>query len=330
MKVVVTGGAGFIGSHLVERLLKDRSIKQIIIIDILKAGLRNIKHLLNNKKLKIYKKNIIQLKKQDKNFKNVYCVFHLAAIADIVPSITDPIDYYNTNVTGTINILEAMRYHKIKNIVYAASSSCYGIPKNYPTSEKEKIQLKFPYALTKYIGEETIIHWAEIYKIKFISLRLFNVFGLRSRTSGAYGAVMGVFLKQKLAKKPLTIVGNGNQTRDFVNVRDVVEAFYKSMKLKNKNHIINIGSSRPIRVNKLAKMISNKFTFVPKRPGEPDKSHANINKAKKILGWKPKVSFENGVNELLQNIDFWKDAPLWDKKSITIATKKWFEHLSKN
>ena len=328
MKIIVTGGAGFIGSHLVERLLKDKRIKKIIILDILKAGKRNIKHLLKNKKIKLYKKNVIQIRRNDKNFKNAYCVFHLAAIADIVPSITDPIDYYKTNVTGTINILEAMRYNNVNNIVYAASSSCYGIPKNYPTSEKEKIQLKFPYALTKYIGEESIIHWSEVYKMKFVSLRLFNVFGLRSRTSGAYGAVMGVFLKQKLSNKPLTIVGDGNQTRDFINVKDVVEAFYKSMMLKNKNHIINIGSSRPVKVKQLAKMISNQFTYVPKRPGEPDKSHANINKAKKILNWKPKVTFEEGVKELLKNISFWKDAPLWDKKSITIATKKWFEHLS--
>ena len=327
MKVIVTGGAGFIGSHLVDRLLKDKKIKSIVILDILKAGKRNIQHLNKNKKVYVYKKDVAKINKNDKCFKNVDCVFHLAAIADIVPSITDPSDYYSTNVTGTINILEAMRHNNVKNIVYAASSSCYGIPKNYPTTENEKIQLKFPYALTKYIAEETIIHWAEVYKIKFISLRLFNVFGLRSRTSGAYGAVMGVFLKQKLSNKPLTIVGNGNQTRDFINVKDVVEAFYKSMKLKNKNHIINIGSSRPIKVKKLAKMISNKYTFVPKRPGEPDKSHANINKAKKILDWRPKVTFENGVKELLKNIHFWKNAPLWDKKSITKATKKWFEQL---
>ena len=327
MKVIVTGGAGFIGSHLVDRLLKDKKIKSIVILDILKAGKRNINHLSKNKKVYVYKKDVAKINKNDKCFKNADCVFHLAAIADIVPSITDPSDYYSTNVTGTINILEAMRHNHVKNIVYAASSSCYGIPKNYPTTENEKIQLKFPYALTKYIAEETIIHWAEVYKIKFISLRLFNVFGLRSRTSGAYGAVMGVFLKQKLSNKPLTIVGNGNQTRDFINVKDVVEAFYKSMKLKNKNHIINIGSSRPIKVKKLAKMISNKYTFVPKRPGEPDKSHANINKAKKILDWSPKVTFENGVKELLKNISFWKNAPLWDKKSITKATKKWFEQL---
>tara|TARA_Y100000816_G_C26100500_1_gene583091 strand:- start:284 stop:1270 length:987 start_codon:yes stop_codon:yes gene_type:complete len=327
MKVIVTGGAGFIGSHLVDRLLKDKKIKSIVILDILKAGKRNIQHLNKNKKVYVYKKDVAKINKNDKCFKNVDCVFHLAAIADIVPSITDPSDYYSTNVTGTINILEAMRHNNVKNIVYAASSSCYGIPKNYPTTENEKIQLKFPYALTKYIAEETIIHWAEVYKIKFISLRLFNVFGLRSRTSGAYGAVMGVFLKQKLSNKPLTIVGNGNQTRDFINVKDVVEAFYKSMKLKNKNHIINIGSSRPIKVKKLARMISNKYTFVPKRPGEPDKSHANINKAKKILDWSPKVTFENGVKELLKNIHFWKNAPLWDKKSITKATKKWFEQL---
>ena len=327
MRVLVTGGAGFIGSHLVERLLDDKSIKKIIILDKLESGTRNIKHLLRNRRIKLYKKNIINLKKEDNNFRNVKTVFHLAAIADIVPSITDPKNYYSTNVTGTLNILEAMRYNKIKNIIYAASSSCYGIPKKFPTSETDKIDLRFPYALTKYLGEQTILHWSQVYKIKYISLRLFNVFGLRSRTTGAYGAVMGVFLKQKLSNKPLTIVGNGQQTRDFINVKDVVEAFYISMKLKNKNQILNIGSSKPIKVIDLAKMMSDKFVFVPKRPGEPDRSEANITKAKKILKWLPKISFKKGVDELIKNISFWKDAPLWDKKSITIATKIWFKQL---
>jgi UDP-glucose 4-epimerase len=327
MNVLVTGGAGFIGSHLVERLLKDRKIKKVIILDICKSGKRNIQHLLKNKRVYLYKKDVRKVSSKDKIFKDVRCVFHLAAIADIVPSIVNPDEYYHTNVNGTLNILEAMRNFKISNIVYAASSSCYGIPKNYPTSEKEPVDFKFPYALTKYAGEQLIIHWSTVYKIKYISLRLFNVYGLRSRTTGAYGAVMGVFLKQKLENKALTIVGNGEQTRDFVNVKDVVEAFYKSFTSKIKNKIINIGSSRPIKVKYLAKLMSNKFSYVPRRPGEPDKSHANINLAKKILKWKPKVKFEDGVKELIKNIHYWKDAPLWDKDKIKKATKIWFDNL---
>ena len=198
MRVIVTGGAGFIGSHLVDKLLEDKKIKKVIILDILTSGKRNISHLLKNKKLIVYKKDVRKIEPNDKLFKNVDCVFHLAAIADIVPSIVNPREYYETNVNGTLNVLEAMRYNKIKKIVYAASSSCYGIPKNFPTKENDKIDLQFPYSLTKYSGEQLIIHWSKVYKIHFISLRLFNVYGLRSRTTGAYGAVMGVFLKQKL------------------------------------------------------------------------------------------------------------------------------------
>jgi UDP-glucose 4-epimerase len=299
MKVVVTGGAGFIGSHLVERLLKDKKIKSIVIIDYCKNGTRNIKHLLTNKRIKLVKLNIINLKKNNVNFKSIDCVFHLAAIADIVPSITDPINYYHTNVNGTLNVLEAMRFNKIKNIVYAASSSCYGIPKKFPTSESDKIDLRFPYSLTKYQGEQLIVHWSHVYNIRYVSLRLFNVYGLRSRTSGAYGAVMGVFLKQKIANKPLTIVGDGNQTRDFVNVVDVAEAFYKAFLLKKKNEIINIGSSLPIKINTLAKMISDNVGHIPKRPGEAKRSFANILKAKKILKWKPKIPLKIYIKDLI-------------------------------
>jgi len=327
MKVLVTGGAGFIGSHLIEKLLKDKNIKKVIILDICINGKKNIKHLIKNKRVLLYKKDIRKITSKEKFFKNINCVFHLAAIADIVPSIENPSDYYSTNVNGTLNILEAMRNFKIKKIVYAASSSCYGIPKKYPTKEKSQVEFKFPYALTKYAGEQLIVHWSNVYKLKYMSLRLFNVYGLRSRTTGAYGAVMGVFLKQKLENKPLTIVGNGKQTRDFVNVKDVVEAFYKSYKSKYYNKIINIASSRPVRVEYLAKLISNKFSYVPKRPGEPDKSHANINLAKKILKWKPRVKFENGVKELMKNIHYWKDAPLWNKNKIKKATKIWFDNL---
>jgi UDP-glucose 4-epimerase len=329
MKVIITGGAGFIGSHLVERLLKDKKIKNIVIVDYCKNGIVNIKHLLNNKRIKLVKLNIINLKKNNVNFKSADCVFHLAAIADIVPSITDPINYYHTNVNGTLNVLEAMRFNKIKKIVYAASSSCYGIPKKFPTSENDKVDLRFPYSLTKYQGEQLIVHWSHVYNIRYVSLRLFNVYGLRSRTSGAYGAVMGVFLKQKIANKPLTIVGDGNQTRDFVNVVDVADAFYRAFLLKRNNKIINIGSSLPIKIITLAKMISDNFAYILKRPGEPDKSHANILKAKKLLHWSPRVSFENGVKELLTNINFWKDAPLWNKKKIEKATKVWFQYLRK-
>jgi len=158
-------------------------------------------------------------------------------------------------------------------------------------------------------------------------LRLFNVFGTRSRTSGAYGAVFGVFLAQKINNKPLTIVGNGKQTRDFVYVTDVAKAFYKAGKLKKNGDIINIGSGVETSVNEIAKVISKKKIFIPKRPGEPDRSKANIKKAKSILKWKPKIKVIDGIKIMLNNLDYWKNAPVWNKKTISVATKVWFKFL---
>ena len=170
-----------------------------------------------------------------KNFKKhkIQYIYHLAGLADIVPSILNPEKYFNANVNGTLKILEISKKYKVKKLIYAASASCYGIPKKYPTSEKDVLDLQYPYAITKKIGEDLVLKWAKIYKMNNSSLRFFNVYGPRSRTTGAYGAVFGVFLAQKLKNKPLTIVGNGKQTRDFIHVTDLVNALIKpSKKLK--------------------------------------------------------------------------------------------------
>lgn len=329
MRVLVTGGAGFIGSHLVEQLLKKKKIKKVVLIDFFEDGSKkNIIHLLKNKKLTVVKKNINKIKKNDINFKNIDCVFHLAAIADIVPSINNPKPYCETNIMGTINILEAMRYNKVKKIIYTASSSCFGIPKKYPTDEFSKIDTRYPYAFSKHVGELTIQHWARVYKIDYVSLRLFNVFGTRSRTTGSYGAVMGVFLRQKLSNKNLTVVGDGKQKRDFIDVRDVVTALIKSMYLKNKkNVILNIGSSKPIRIIDLVMLLSTKYINIPKRPGEPSITHAKILRARRLLNWSPKIKFREGIKELVQNIEYWREAPLWTKSNIKKETKNWFKYL---
>ena len=153
-------------------------------------------------------------------------IFHLAALADIVPSIKNPKQYFKANVTGTLNLLQACVDQNISKFIYAASSSCYGIPQVYPTPETANIKTEYPYALTKRLGEELVLHWANVYDIPAISLRLFNVYGPRSRTSGTYGAVFGVFLKQNIKEIPFTVVGDGNQTRDFTFVSDVVDAMF--------------------------------------------------------------------------------------------------------
>ena len=252
---------------------------------------------------------------------------HLAALSDIVPSINDPKNYLHTNIIGTMNVLEAMRFHGVKKIVYAASSSCYGIPKKYPTKENNKIDTRYPYSFSKNIAEQLIQHWSKVYNLNFISLRLFNVYGTRSRTHGAYGAALGVFLRQKIANQPFTVVGNGNQKRDFIYVSDVCEAFYKAIQSKKNNFVLNIGSGKPQSVNTLLKIIGGKKVFIPKRPGEPNITHADIKKAKKILKWRPKISLKQGVNKVIENIDYWKNAPLWTPKNISIATKNWFKYL---
>lgn len=322
---IVTGGCGFIGSHLVEKLISNN--QKVIVIDDLSTGhLENIKHLLGNSKLTLIKKSILD-KSIKKYFKNINVVFHLAGQSDIVPSIENPSLYYDVNSSGTLKILNYVRDYKIQNYVYAASSSCYGIPKKYPTKENSEINPRYPYALTKYLGEKLSLHWSKLYNFKCISLRLFNVFGPRVRTTGHYGAVFGVFLSQLANKKPLTIVGNGKQKRDFTYVSDVVDAFILASKHK-KSSIFNVGTSKPISINQVVKILKAKKTIsIPKRPGEPFQTNADIKKINKELKWYPKVKFENGLKVMLEDIDNWKKAPLWNKSKIKYATKKWFKHV---
>jgi len=326
-KILITGGAGFIGSHLVEFYLK-KKVKVVVLDNFSTGRISNLKDFKNNKNLNIIRTDISKDKNLSKYFKNVQYVFHLAALADIVPSIENPESYFKSNVLGTFNLMQAIKNSKVKKIIYTASSSCYGIPSKFPTKEDEKIDPKYPYAFTKYFGEQIISHWSKVYGIPFISLRLFNVYGPKSRTSGTYGAVFGVFLAQKLAKKPFTVVGNGNQTRDFTFVYDIISALDKSARSDCKNQIMNIGSNHSYSINYLVKLLKGNVVYIPKRPGEPDRTWANNKLAKKLLGWEPKVSLKEGVKILLDNIDYWKFAPVWNEKKIKIATKKWFEYLS--
>jgi len=327
IKSLVTGGAGFIGSHLVDKLLANGH--EVVAIDNFFSGSkRNIEHNLENKNF-TFKKIDIREKNQINELSNDFdYVFHLAGIADIVPSIENPVDYFDTNVNGTLNLLEFSRTNNLKKFLYAASSSCYGLAKNFPTKETDPISPEYPYALTKYLGEEMVKHWGYCYKMPVNSLRLFNVYGPRSRTSGAYGAVFGVFLSQKINNKPFTIVGDGKQTRDFTFVTDVASAFYEVAISDVINEIFNIGSGSTYSINQLIDLLGGEKVFIPRRPGEPDCTFADTSKIKKLINWTPRVSFVDGVKVMLDNIDLWKDAPLWDEKSIEKATKSWFEYKS--
>lgn len=325
MKSIITGGAGFIGSHLTEKLV-DEGHKVLVIDNFTTGKKNNLKRVI--KKIKIVNKDIRNFKSINKLFKGVDNVFHLAALADIVPSIENPQDYFTTNVQGTFNVLKASLENRVNRFIYSASSSCYGIPKKYPTSENEKISTKYPYALTKRLGEELVLHFAEVYKLNATSLRFFNVYGKRSRTSGTYGAVFGVFLAQKIANKPFTVVGNGMQKRDFTHVSDIANAIIKVSNKKNlKNKIYNVGSGKTVSINKIVELLGGKKIYIPKRPGEPDITFADIRRIKKEIQWKPLISIEEGIADLISSINDWKSAPVWTPLKIKKQTKKWFQYL---
>lgn len=323
---LVTGGAGFIGSHMVELLL-GRGYRVRVIDNLVGGREANLAAHANNADLAFERGDIRDLQPGGTLFRDVTRVFHFAGIGDIVPSIESPLDYMSVNVQGTAQVLECARQAKVRKLVYAASSSCYGLAAT-PTREDHPISPQYPYALSKYQGEQAVLHWLAVYKLPGNVIRIFNAYGTRSRTSGAYGAVFGVFLRQKLAAKPFTVVGDGTQTRDFVYASDVAEAFLRAGETELTGHIWNLGAGNPQSVNRLVALLGGPVIHIPKRPGEPDCTFADIAKIRRELGFEPKVSFEEGVRRILAEIDYWRDAPLWNPDSIAAATSAWFTALA--
>lgn len=324
-KVIVTGGCGFIGSHLVDFWIEQGV--HVGVVDNLSTGLLQNLHP---------RAELLQVALQDLRpeihgafFADTDFVFHLGALAAIVPSIQNPMAYMEANLQGTLRLLEVCRTYPPRKLIYAASGSCYGIPECYPTPETARIAPQYPYALSKWQGEEMVRHWGQVYKLPWISLRLTNVYGPRSRTDTGYGAVFGVFLAQLAHGKPLTIVGNGTQSRDFTYVLDVVQAFYLAAISEVVGEVINIGSGAHYTINYLAELLQPVgVVYIPKRPGEPDITFVDIQKARSLLNYSPRWSFEAGVQEVLRQLDFWRDAPVWDPESIQTATADWFKYLS--
>ncbi len=325
---LVTGGAGFIGSHLVERLLADGH--RVTVVDNFATGHRsNLAPLLDRHgaRLTVVEADVADAAAIAGAFDGVEQVFHLAALADIVPSIQRPLDYHRANVDGTVTVLEAARAAGVRRFVYAASSSCYGLPDAVPTPETAAIRPMYPYALTKNLAEQYVLRWHAIYGLPAIALRLFNVYGPRSRTSGTYGAVFGVFLAQKLAGRPFTVVGDGTQTRDFTYVTDVADAFVRAAESDIAGAVFNVGSGGTYSVNRLVELLGGDVVHLPKRPGEPDCTFADTTAIRRALGWSPRVPFEHGVHRMLAAIDLWRDAPVWNVDSIAEATRDWFRYL---
>jgi UDP-glucose 4-epimerase len=324
---VVTGGAGFIGSHLVDALLAEGFAVRVI--DNLAGGHRsNLDHHKGNPDLACYWQDVRSLDPRSPIFAGAQYVFHLAGIGDIVPSIEQPTQYMEVNVQGTVRVLECARHAGVDKFVYAGSSSCYGLAA-VPTGESHPVDPRYPYALSKYQGEQAALHWHRVYGLPVNSICIFNAYGPRVRTTGAYGAVFGVFLRQKLAGQPFTVVGDGTQRRDFIYVADVAQALLAAARTSISGERFNVGAGSPQPVNRLVELLGGEVVYVPKRPGEPDCTFADISKIVSRLGWKPKVSFEEGVRRMLVDIERWRDAPLWDPDRIAEATKTWFHYLGK-
>ena len=327
MRCLVTGAAGFIGSHLTDALLA--AGHSVIGVDDLSTGrLKNLDLAQKNTNFSFLEKSVVGLKPADLHPGGLDWFFHLAGRADLVPSIVNPREYFEVNVDGTFDALECARALSVNRFIYTASSTCYVIPEKCPTPETAPCAVRHPYGLTKMMGEELTMHWAQVYKMPALSLRLFNVYGPRSRTTGAYGAVFGVFLKQKLAGKPFTVVGDGKQTRDFTFVSDVADAFVAAAASRVSGEILNIGSGHTYSVNRLVELLGGPVVYVPKRPGEPDSTFADITRIQREVGWNPKIPLEEGVRRMLAVIDDWRDAPLWEPNTIAEATRDWFKYLS--
>ena len=316
MKALVTGGAGFIGSHLVDRLIADGH--EVHVWDDLSTGrAENV-----NPKAHLHELSILMTLTVDR----YDWIFHLAGRADLVPSIEWPEEYMDVNVMGTVMLLEHARRTGCQRFVYAASSSCYGQYPVTPTDENAPIQPAHPYALSKRLGEEAALHWDRVYGVPVVSLRLFNVYGPRARTTGAYGAVMGTFLAQRANCAPLTVIGDGKQARDFVWVEDVVDAFVKAAE-SDARGIFNIGTGEAVSINRLAALIGGPIVRVPARGGEPAITQADARKAARDLGWKATTSIVEGLGRLLNDVGAFRHAPVWTPDSIALASETWHKHL---
>lgn len=298
------------------------------VMDSLVGGRRdNVAHHGSEPSFVLEERDIRSYAPDDALFRGAKYVIHFAGIGDVVPSIEHPAEYMSANVQGTVHMLECARHARAEKFVYAASSSCYGLAQ-VPTREDHPLSPQYPYALSKYQGEQAVFHWHQVYRLPANSIRIFNAYGTRSRTSGAYGAVFGVFLRQKLANKPFTVVGDGAQTRDFLYVTDVARAFLAAAETPLTGRAWNVGAGNPQSVNRLVELLGGEKVHIPKRPGEPDCTWADISRITNELGWKSEVSFEQGVGKIVANIEYWRDAPLWDPQSIATATENWFRYLA--
>ncbi len=295
MNYLVTGGAGFIGTNIAKQLLKDGH--QVSVFDNYSSG----EHKGRRQEGAEYiKGDIRELTALQEAMKGIDGVFHTAAVPRMPYSVEHPVETNEDNITGTLNVLVAARDAKVKRVVYSASSSAYGDQKVTPFVETMKPRPMSPYGLQKFVGEEYARLFYELYGLKTVSLRYFNVYGPYMDPDGAYALVIGKFLKQKLAGKPMTVCGDGEYYRDYTHVQDIVRANILAMNSSNvgKGETINIGNGRPYSVNELVRLIGGEFIFIEPRPGDPRHTEADFGLAKELLNWEPTIALPDGVEEL--------------------------------
>ena len=294
-KVVVTGGAGFIGSHLVDALIKRNF--SVHVVDNFSTGKRE----RLDPAAVLHEADIRDGRALESIFRGADYVFHTAALARVEPSIREPLPAHDVNINGTFTVLLASRDAGVKRVVYSASSSAYGNQDRLPLSEDMPPRPMSPYALQKFVGEQYCRLFAELYGMGTVSLRYFNVYGPRQTTAadGPYATVIGIFLEQRQNGQPLTIVPDGTQRRDFTHVRDIVAANLLAMNSDRvgSGEVLNVGTGRNYSVREVADLIGGRTMFVDPRV-EPKETRADISCAKKLLGWEPEVRFEDGIAEL--------------------------------
>jgi len=297
MKALVTGGAGFIGSHIVDKLI-DMGY-EVIVID---NEYSDNEQFYWNEKAKNYKYDICDYTHTRPLYDSVDYVFHCAAEARIGPAIKNPVNAMNINVIGTCTVLQCSCEAKVKRVMYSSTSSGYGL-NDYPNTETQSDDCLNPYSVSKVSGEKICKMYTDLYNLPTIIFRYFNVYGERSPQKGQYAPVIGIFLRQHAAGESLTVVGGGEQRRDFVYVGDVVRANIMAA-ISNPDpeafgQVYNVGTGKNYSVNEIAEQISDRIINIPSRPGEAKTSLADISKIKKTFGWKPKTKLENWIGSNL-------------------------------
>jgi UDP-glucose 4-epimerase len=309
LKVLITGGSGFIGSHIINHLLKT-GYETVVLDNFFSGKIENIKNHMNNKKFHLIKGDIRNPKDVKSAFENVEAIFHLAAIVNIPLSIENPSLVNEVNVQGTLNLLEASIKQNIRRFVYVSTCAVYGEARYLPIDEEHPTNPLSPYGASKLAAEHYCKVYHKIYGLPTTCLRFFNIYGPR-QPSGPYGGVITTFLESLKKNKPIVIFGDGNQTRDFLYVKDAVEACMLALTSKDcAGKTFNIGTGTKTSINELAQILIEQadkshveVTHVTERKGDIKESYADIHKAKKELGFKPKFSIHEGLKELIKSLD---------------------------